>query len=147
MKVILLQDVKGQGKKGDIINVSDGYARNFLIKNKFAIEATSSMVNSVEISKKADEHRKAVEKAEAQKLADQLKNVTATVKIKVGETGKLFGALNTQAVADALNLQGFDIDKKKIVLNEVIKSVGEYDVVIKLYPEISAKIKVRVEAL
>ena len=102
MKVILTADVKGQGKKNDIINVSDGYARNYLIKNKLAVEATSSMVNSLEISKKADEHRKAVEKAEAVALAQRINGMNVVVKIKVGETGKLFGSLNTQSVADAL---------------------------------------------
>ena len=147
MKVVLTQDVKGQGKKNDIITVSDGYARNFLIKNKLAVEATASMVNSLEISKKADEHRRAVERAEAQALAQELSGKNVVVKIKVGETGKLFGALNTQSVSDALAAEGIDIDKKKIVLGEVIKSVGTYDVQLKLYPEISAKIKVTVEAL
>ncbi len=147
MKVILTADVKGQGKKNDIINVSDGYARNYLIKNKLAVEATPSMINSLEISKKADEHRRAVERAEAQALANRMQGMTVVVKIKVGETGKLFGALNTQAVADALVEQGIEIDKKKIVLNEVIKSVGVYDVTVKPYAEISAKIKVKIEAL
>ena len=147
MKVILTADVKGQGKKNDIINVSDGYARNYLIKNKLAVEATSSMVNSLEISKKADEHRKAVEKAEAVALAQRINGMNVVVKIKVGETGKLFGSVNTQSVADALKEKGVEIDKKKIVINDVIKSVGTYDVVVKPYAEVSAKIKVTVEAL
>lgn len=147
MKVILTADVRGQGKKNDIINVSDGYARNYLIKNKLAVEATSSMVNSLEISKKADEHRKAVEKAEAVALAQRINGMNVVVKIKVGETGKLFGSLNTQSVADALKEKGVEIDKKKIVINDVIKSVGTYDVVVKPYAEVSAKIKVTVEAL
>lgn len=147
MKVILTADVKGQGKKNDIINVSDGYARNYLIKNKLAVEATSSMVNSLEISKKADEHRKAVEKAEAVALAQRINGMNVVVKIKVGETGKLFGSLNTQSVADALKEKGVEIDKKKIVINDIIKSVGTYDVVVKPYAEVSAKIKVTVEAL
>lgn len=147
MKVILTQDVKGQGKKNDVITVSDGYARNYLIKNKLAVEASSSMVNSIEISRKADEHRRAVERAEAAALASRLNGTTVTVGIKAGETGKLFGALNTQAVSDALKEIGVDVDKKKIVLSEIIKSVGIYDVTLKLYPEVSAKIKVKVEAL
>ncbi len=147
MKVVLLQDVKGQGKKNDIISVSDGYARNFLIKNKLAVEATSSMVNSMEISKAADEHRRSVERAAAVKLAEELKGKNFTVKIKVGETGKLFGALNTQSIADALAAAGYDIDKKKIVLDGNVKSVGTYDVTVKTYAEVSAKIKVTVEAL
>ena len=147
MKVVLTADVKGQGKKNDIIEVSDGYGRNYLIKNKLAVEATPTMINSLKISKAAEDHRKAVERAEAQKFAEKIQGTTVVVKFKVGETGKLFGALNTQAVADALKEQGFAIDKKKIVLNEVIKSVGTYDVVVKPYAEISAKIKVKIEAL
>ncbi|MBO5214835.1 MAG: 50S ribosomal protein L9 [Clostridia bacterium] len=147
MKVVLLQDVKGQGKKNDVINVSDGYARNFLIKNKLAVEATATMINSLNISKAADEHRKAVEKAEALALAKKLEGTTVVVKIKVGETGKLFGSLNTQAVADALAAQGITVDRKKIVIDGVIKSVGTYTVVVKPYAEVSAKIKVQVEAL
>ena len=147
MKVVLTADVKGQGKKNDIVNVSDGYARNYLIKNGLAVEATANMVNSIGIAKAADEHRKAVERAEAQELAKRISGMTVTVKIKVGETGKLFGSLNTQAVSDALKKEGIDIDKKKIVLPDVIKSVGVYDVTVKPYAEISTKIKVKVEAL
>lgn len=147
MKVILTQDVKGQGKKDDVIEVSDGYARNFLIKNKLAVEATSAMVNSIRIKKAADEHRRAEEKAAALELAKKISGTTVTVKIKVGETGKLFGALNTQAVADALKEAGYDIDRKKIVLPDVIKTVGVYEITVKPYAEVSAKIKVSVEAL
>ena len=147
MKVILTQDVKGQGKKDDVIEVSDGYARNFLIKNKLAVAATSAMVNSIKIKKAADEHRRAEEKAAALELAKKISGTTVTVKIKVGETGKLFGALNTQAVADALKEAGYDIDRKKIVLPDVIKTVGVYEITVKPYAEVSAKIKVSVEAL
>lgn len=147
MKVILTQDVKGQGKKDDVIEVSDGYARNFLIKNKLAVEATSAMINSIKIKKAADEHRRAEEKAAALELAKKISGTTVAVKIKVGETGKLFGALNTQAVADALKEAGYDIDRKKIVLPDVIKTVGVYEITIKPYAEVSAKIKVSVEAL
>ena len=147
MKVILTQDVKGQGKKDDVSEVSDGYARNFLIKNKLAVEATSAMVNSIKIKKAADEHRRAEEKAAALELAKKISGTTVTVKIKVGETGKLFGALNTQAVADALKEAGYDIDRKKIVLPDVIKTVGVYEITVKPYAEVSAKIKVSVEAL
>ncbi len=147
MKVILTQDVKGQGKKDDVIEVSDGYARNFLIKNKLAVEATSAMINSIKIKKAADEHRRAEEKAAALELAKKISGTTVAVKIKVGETGKLFGALNTQAVADALKEAGYDIDRKKIVLPDVIKTVGVYEITVKPYAEVSAKIKVSVEAL
>ena len=148
MKVILLKDVKGQGKKDDIIDVSDGYARNFLLKNGLAKEATATNVNSVNIAKKAEEHRKAVEKAEAMELAKKISAISVTVKIKVGETGKLFGALNTQAIADALKAQhNIDIDKKKIVLADPIKSIGVYTVTVKPYAEVSAKLQVNVSAL
>ena len=148
MKVLLLQDVKGQGKKDDVIEVSDGYARNFLLKNGLAKEATATNLNSVNIAKKAEEHRKAVEKAEAMELAKKISAVSVVVKIKVGETGKLFGALNTQAIADALKAQhNIDIDKKKIVLADPIKSIGVYSVTIKPYAEVSAKLQVTVAAL
>ena len=146
MKVILLKDVKGQGKKNDVIEVSDGYGRNFLIKNGLATVATSTQVNSINISKAAEEKRKAAEKAEAIKLAKELETKTVVVEIKTGETGKLFGALNTQAIADALKKQGVDIDKKKIVLSYPIKSVGEYTITVKPYAEVSAKLKVIVKA-
>ena len=146
MKVILLKDVKGQGKKNDVIEVSDGYGRNFLIKNGLATVATSTQVNSINISKASEEKRKAAEKAEAIKLAKELETKTVVVEIKTGETGKLFGALNTQAIADALKKQGVDIDKKKIVLSDPIKSVGEYTITVKPYAEVSAKLKVIVKA-
>lgn len=146
MKVILQADVKGQGKKGDIINVSDGYARNFLFKNNLAIEATAAEVNSVKIKKEAEEHRRKVEKAEAEALVARLKAVTVIVKIRAGENGKLFGALNTQAISDALNDMGIALDKKKIVLSEPIKSLGTYSVTVKPYAEVSGKVAVRVEA-
>lgn len=146
MKVILLKDVKGQGKKNDVIEVSDGYGRNFLIKNGLATVATSTQVNSINISKAAEEKRKAAEKAEAIKLAKELETKTVIVEIKTGETGKLFGALNTQAISDALKKQGVELDKKKIVLSDPIKSVGEYTITVKPYAEVSAKLKVIVKA-
>lgn len=147
MKVILKADVKGQGKKGEVINVSDGYARNFLFKNGLAEEATASSLNSVRIAAEAAEHRRAVEKAAAQELKKKLDSESVTVKIKVGETGKLFGALNSQQVADALAVKGIEVDKKKIVISEPIKSLGRYTVTVKCYAEISAKLTVVVEAL
>ncbi len=145
MKVILLQDVKGQGKKGDIIEAKDGYARNFLFKNGLATEATASGINSIKIAKAAEDHRKAIARAEAVELAKKIESMTVTVKIKVGANGKLFGALNTQNVADALDEQGIQIDKKKIVISEPIKSLGTYTVIVKPYAEISAKLRVKVE--
>lgn len=142
MKVILIQDVKAQGKKGDIIDVSDGYARNFLFKNKLAIEANSVNLNSLKLSKEAADHHKAVEKAEAEALAKKIDGMTVTIKMKVSETGKIFGALNTQAIADALAGSGITVDKKKIVLPQPIKTVGTHSVIIKPYAEVSAKLTV-----
>lgn len=147
MKVILKADVKGQGKKGEIINVSDGYARNFLFKNNLAAEATAATINSARISAEAAEHRKAVEKAAAIELKKRLDAESVTVKIKVGESGKLFGALNTQQIADALAEKGMTVDKKKIVIAEPIKALGRYTVTVKCYAEVSAKLTVIVEAL
>lgn len=146
MKVILTTDVKGQGKKGEVIDVSDGYARNFLFKNNLAIEGTSSNLNSVKIKKEAEDHRRKVEKAEAEALKVKLEATEVTVKIKCGENGKLFGALSSQSIAEALHAQGIEIDKKKIVLAEPIKSLGSYTVTIKPYAEVSAKLKVTVTA-
>lgn len=147
MKVILTSDVKGQGKKNDVIDVSDGYARNFLFKNNLAIEASAVNVNSVNNIKKAEEHRHAEALKEAKALKEKLDAVTVEVGVKVGETGKLFGALNSQAVADALEKQGFTVDKKKIVLSEPIKAVGSYTVTVKLFQDVSAKIKLNVQPL
>ncbi len=144
MKVILIKDVKAQGKKGDVINVSDGYARNYLFKNDLAIEATSVNLNSLKISKEAADHRKSVEKAEAEELAKKINGMTVTIGMKVSETGKIFGALNTQAIADALEKEGISLDKKKIVLPEPIKTIGLHTVTIKPYAEVSAKLKVQV---
>ncbi len=143
MKVILQADVKGQGKKGDVVNVSDGYARNYLFKNNLATEATAAAVNSIRIKKEAEEHRRQVEKAEAEALVERLKNVTLTVKIRAGENGKLFGALNTQAISDALAEQGITLDKKKIVLADPIKTLGTYSVTVKPYAEVSGKVTVK----
>lgn len=147
MKVILIKDVKAQGKKGDVINVSDGYAKNFLFKNGLAIEATSMNLNSLKISKDAADHRKSVEKAEAEALAAKINGMTVTISLKVSDTGKIFGALNTQSIADALAKEGIEIDKKKIVLPEPIKTVGAHTVTVKPYAEVSAKLKVVVEGL
>lgn len=146
MKVILTQDVKAQGKKGDIINVSDGYARNFLFKNNLAIEATANNVNSVKVSQAAKDHHKAVEKQEAIDFCAKLKDTQIVVTCKVGENGKMFGALNTQNIADALAKEGYTVDKKKIVLKEPIKTLGNYTITFKPYPEVSGTFTLVVKA-
>lgn len=146
MKVILQKDVKGQGKKGDVIDVSDGYAKNFLIKQKLAIEATKLNLNTLLISQEAAERRKAEEKAAATELKKRLDGTEVVIPLKVSENGKIFGALTTMAISDALADMGIQIDKKKITLSEPIKTIGKHNVSIKLYPEITATITVTVEA-
>ncbi len=146
MKVILTQDVKSQGKKGDIINVSDGYARNFLFKNNLAVEANAANVNSVNIKKAADAHRKQEEKAAALELAKQLNATEVSVAIKTGENGRLYGSLGGGDIAAALEKIGITVDKRKIVLTSPIKSLGTYKVAVKPYAEVSATLTVHVVA-
>ena len=146
MKVILLKDVKAQGKAGEVIDVSDGYARNYLLPNGLAKQATSSAINAIKISKEAEERRRKIEHDEAVELCKKLASVTVTVKIKTGANGKLFGALNTAAISDALKAQGYELDKKKIVLSEPIKQLGRYTVQIKPFAEVSGKVNILVEA-
>ncbi|MDE7463811.1 MAG: 50S ribosomal protein L9 [Clostridiales bacterium] len=146
MKVILLKDVKAQGKAGEVIDVSDGYARNYLFPNNLAKQATSSALNSIKISKEAEERRRKIEHDEAVELCKKLAGITVTVKIKTGANGKPFGALNTAAIADALKAQGYELDKKKIVLSEPIKQLGKYTVQIKPFAEVSGKVNILVEA-
>lgn len=143
MKVILTQDVKGQGKKGQMIEVSDGYGRNFLLAKGLAVEANASNVNVMKTKQAAEDARKAKELAEAKALAAQLAKITLTIRVKSGENGKLFGAVSTKDIADELKKQyQFDVDKKKLVLREMIKSLGTYEVQAKLYSEVSAKFNV-----
>lgn len=145
MKVILREDVKGKGKKGELVNVSDGYARNFLIPKGLAVEATNANVNAMKIQREAQARKTEREKAEAQKLAERLSKSTVTIKAKAGENGKLFGSITSKDIADMLQVQHkIDIDKKKINLPEAIKVLGSTEVEIKVYPEVTAKVKVNV---
>ncbi|MCH5165332.1 MAG: 50S ribosomal protein L9 [Clostridiales bacterium] len=144
MKVILLKDVKAQGKSGDIIEVSDGYARNYLIPNNLAKPATATALNSIKISKEAEERRRKIEHDEAVELCKKLAGMTVTVKIKTGANGKLFGSLNTAAVSEALKEHGIELDKKKIVIAEPIKALGRYTVTVKPFAEVSGKLNVNV---
>ena len=146
MKVILLKDVKAQGKQGDIVDVSDGYARNYLFPNNVAKPATATALNSIKIAKEAEIRRRKIEHDEAVELCKKLAGITVTVKIKTGANGKLFGSLNTAAVSDALKAQGYELDKKKIVIAEPIKSLGRYTVTIKPFAEVSGKLNVNVVA-
>ena len=146
MKVILLQDVKGTGKKNDIVEVSDGYARNCLFKKKLAIEATTAGVNAVNGQKKAAEYHKAEEIKKWKEVAASLKGAEVTCFVKCGENEKVFGSVTSKEVADKLAESGYDVDKKKIVLKDALKNVGVYDAEIKFLPDVTAKIKVKVEA-
>ena len=147
MTVILNADVKGTGKKGEIVNVSDGYARNFLFPRKLATEATSANITAQENKIKAQQHKKQQEEEEARVLAAQVKQLEVTVAIRVGEGGKVFGSVNTQQIADALKAQhGLEMDKKKIVIKDTIKELGVHTVQLKLYANIAAELKVNIVA-
>ena len=142
MKVILLQDVKKVGKKGDVIEASDGYARNFLFPRKLAQEANDSNMHILNNKKENERKQKLAELEAAQKLAGDLKGKEITIKAKAGESGKLFGAITSKDVAQLIKEQyKIEIDKKKIVM-DTIKLVGGYDIDVKLYPEVSTKMKV-----
>ena len=145
MKVILLKDVKGSGKKGDIVNVSDGYANNYLLKNKLAQPASAQNVNLLEAQRSSEAYKKAQALAKAKETAEALNKTEITVPVTVGANGKLFGALNTQAIADALAKAGVEVDKKKIVLDQPIKQTGTYKVAVKLHAEVSAKVTINVK--
>jgi large subunit ribosomal protein L9 len=145
MKVILNEDVKGSGKKGDVIEVSDGYARNFLFKKNLATEATSVNVNSIKIKKEAEAFHLAETKKAAKQLAEDIKKLTINLKVKCGENGKVFGSVTSKEISAKLSDMGYEIDKKKIVLKESIKLAGNYVLDVKLYPEITSKITVIIE--
>ena len=146
MKVILLQDVKGKGKKGQMIEVSDGYARNFMLPRKMAIEATADAVNTMRMNDKATQERIAREKAEAMDTAKKLRELTVVVKAKGGGAGRLFGSITNQEIADALKASnGIALDKRKIVISDPIKNVGTYTVTCKLGYEITAPLTVKIE--
>jgi len=147
MKVILKQDVKGLGKKDDLVNVSDGYARNFLFPRGLAVEANESNLNIVKTRKEAEKSKKDRELAQARKLAEELRNVEVAIRAKTGENGKLFGSITSKDISDKLKEDfGLDIDRKKIVMPYAIKSTGTYEIDVKLYPEVSGRLKVRIES-
>ncbi len=146
MKVILLQDVKGKGKKGQMLEVSDGYARNFMLPKKMAIEATPDAINTMRMNDKATQERIAKEKAEALAVSKQLRELTVTVVAKGGGNGRLFGSITNAEIADALEKKtGIKLDKRKIVISDAIKNVGTYTVTCKLGYEITAPLTVKIE--
>lgn len=148
MKVILLEDVKSVGKKGEIVEVSDGYARNVLLKKKQGLEATGKNMNDLKLQKANQEKIAAENLAAAKELAANIEKASITLKVKVGEGGKLFGAISSKEIAEAVKEQlGYDIDKKKVQLTNPLKSVGTMTVPIKLHTKVVAELKVNVDSL
>lgn len=143
MKVIFLQDVKGQGKKGEVKNVSEGYARNFLIPKGLVKEASDGNIKTLEVQNQAQEKKKQKEKENAQALAAKLGEMTVVIPAKAGEGGRLFGAITSKQVAEALAKLGITVDKRKIELDEPIRALGVTQVPIKLHPDVKATLKVQ----
>lgn len=144
MKVIFLQDVKGQGKKGEIKDVAEGYARNFLIPRGLAQAATEGALKSIGQMKAAENKRKEKAKEEAQALAAKLAGMTLVIKAKAGENGRLFGAVTNKQIAEELEKQGFKIDKRQIELDEPIRTLGVTRVTLRLYPEVKGELNVHI---
>ncbi len=148
MKVILLEDVKSLGKKGDVVKVSDGYARNMLFPKKLGIEATAGNMKNLEQKRKIDEKNAAEELKKAQEFAKDLESKSVTVGIKVGSGGKTFGSVSTKEIADAAKKQlGIEIDKKKMVLQSPLRELGETQVPVKVHPKVTANLKVIVKEI
>lgn len=148
MKVILNQDIKGQGKKGQLVEVSDGYARNYLLPKKLAKEATKENINVMQGQKESEEFRKKKELEEAQEIATRMETLTVKLSAKAGENGKLFGSITSKDVAEALTMQHhIKLDKKKFVLPDGIKTLGTTEVDVKIHTGVTGKLKVQVENL
>lgn len=148
MKVILLQDIKGVGKKDEIINASDGHARNYLLPRKLAVEANNENMSKLKDRQFSMKHKKEVEQKNAKSLSEKISKMTLTIKVKTGENGRLFGAITSKDISENLKAShNIDIDKKKIVLEDSIKQLGAYTANIKLYEGINAKLKVVVEGM
>lgn len=147
MKVILLKDVKALGKAEEIKEVSDGYARNYLLKNGLAKEATAEGVNSIRIKKETEAFKEAERKRVAKENCGKINGKTVEVFVKCGEKGKVFGSVTAQNIVDAINAQGFSVDKKMLVMKENIKNVGVYEIEVKFMPDVSAKISIEVKPL
>lgn len=147
MKVILLDNIKGVGKKDQIINASDGYARNFLFPKKLAVEANNENLAKLKSQNESKAFKKETEKNEASKIAEKINKTTLKITVKAGENGKIFGGVTAKEIAESLkNEHKIEIDKKKVVLPETIKNIGTYTIDIKLYEGIVAKLKLNIEA-
>lgn len=145
MKVILIEDVKSLGKKGELVNVSDGYARNMLFPKKLAMEATSKNLNDLKLQKANEKKIAAEQLAAAQELAKEIEEITVVLSIKTGEGGKTFGSVSSKEVAKAVKEQfNIEIDKKKLQLTDTIKTLGMHQVTVKIHPKVSAVLKVKV---
>jgi len=144
MKVILLENIKGVGKKDEIINATDGYARNYLFPKKLALEANTENMAKLKAKQASQAHKKEIEKQEAQETAKKIENLTLTIEVKAGENGKIFGGVTAKEIAEALkNNYQIEIDKKKILLKETIKTLGTTKVEIKLYEGVTGKLTVK----
>ena len=145
MKVILLDNIKGVGKKDEVVNASDGYARNFLFPKKLAIEANAENMNKLNNKKDSQQHKKDVEKENAEQIANKMKDIIVTIKVKAGANGKIFGGVTAKEISENLKQQfKIEVDKKKIVLNENIKNLGMFNISIKLFEGIVGNLKVNV---
>lgn len=148
MQIILIQDVKSLGKKGEVVNVSDGYARNFILPKKLGLEANAKNMNDLKLQKAAEEKQKAEILAAAQDQKALLTGKSITVSIKAGEGGKTFGSISSKEIAEEMKKQlDFEVDKKKLVLADAIKQAGEYSVAVKLHPQVTGEIKVIVKTI
>ncbi len=147
MKVILLQDIKSVGKKGQVIDASDGYARNFLLPKKMAVIADAANMNALKTKQEANKYKKDMSMAAANELKEKMKDFELVFKIKAGDNGKIFGSVTSKDIADELNKKYFvEVDKKKVMLDDAIKNLGTYNVEIKLFEGISGTLKVSVQA-
>lgn len=145
MKVLLLQDVRSQGKKGEIINVSEGYARNFLFPKKFAVEATASIINEFKMKAASAQYKKEEEKKEALSICEKLDSITVKLSAVSGTDGRFYGSITSKEISEALKEQfGIDIEKRKIVLAEPIKAYGNYELTVKLFSDVQGKLNVLV---
>ena len=147
MKVILLTDVKGSGKKGDVIEAADGYARNFLLKKGLAKEASAQAINENKMQKEAVQFHIEETKKANREFGEKLKGTSLVMKAKIGENGKFFGSITSKEISEKLSDLGFDIEKKKILLSSPIKSVGSYDIDVRISSEVTVKITVKVESI
>lgn len=148
MKVILLADIKGVGKKDEVINASDGYARNFLFPKKLALPADAGNMSRLKAKKSSEAHKKELELEEAKKIAEKIKDITLSIKVKAGENGKIFGGVTSKEISEELKkIHKIEVDKKKVMLKENIKNLGRYSIDIKLYEGVIAKLTVSIESL